>query len=107
MMLIKVPAPIDVKIYGTDRTKPMTLANFIEDLLSVDKRAGANLKSIRSAQEIIEAFKSPDDGVVKIHANDYELLKNIVESPGEGYIPFVAFQIMPFIDAIMSAQKDT
>lgn len=108
MYLITVPPPVLVKniMNPADPGKLHTLEDAVKVAVH-DERFGKDIKSLRSAQQILRAFENcQTGGIIKVHPNDYPLLKEAVETPKNGYQSGFAVQIISLLDAILEAKKE-
>ena len=112
MVLINIPVPITIKLTasnGQEISQEISMAKFIKDILGSDRRAGADLKTLLSAQEVIKTFDDAEKAnvtPVKIHANDFDIIKPIILAPQGGYLPVFALQVLPYIEAIRDGQRE-
>lgn len=108
MYEITVPANIMVRniLDGKD-VKDYTFAEYIKTLLH-GKQFAASVANLRTGQQVLKLFDNAKAGdVCKVHPNDFKLLKEVAEQPGEGGYTnaAVAIQLLPFIDAVLEAKK--
>lgn len=108
MRFIKVPPKVTLldPITRVSLNATLELREFVCGIL-VDKRFSVNYKTLLSAQRIDTVISAISrDGVVALEQADWELLKECVESPTEGYRPGFGVQAISFIRAIMEASEE-
>jgi hypothetical protein len=101
MKYVKYVEPIQIKF--PDRTESFTFSRFINDLVLTDKKIGANFQTISAGQRIQAVSNKSLDGYYVFESSDWNILKEIVELPSNGYNPVVAINLIPFMKAILEA----
>jgi len=106
MKLIKVPDAIEVKVERPDGRKferTLTFVDFVRESVENCETFARGLKNVRKADRILRAVESLDgQSALKIESEDFEALKDAVDKMG--WLPAVARRLLPFYEAIESAE---
>lgn len=112
---IQAPKPIS---FGTLSVSIRTL---VEHLVSNDRRYNSNGRGIRSGARLLAEFADEEKAFFKLHPDDWKLLHEVSEKPGEecGYPTLIAQlpdgtrttkhisrELLPFLDAIANATTE-
>jgi hypothetical protein len=104
---IKKPAPIKVLVGGTEQ--PLPIERFIRfSLIDRDPRFNNSGKAIRTSARIDArlAACAELDHIDGIEAEDYAVLRDVAETPADGYGLSPARIVLPFVDAIVCATEE-
>lgn len=110
MRYIPVPQAITLTDPVTGDTGQMiTFNQFVFHTLLNDAAFGNGYDSLKVGASIRKAVnESRETGTVKLDENDWENLVNVIKYPRNGFVglmPVAVAQLLPFMDAIIEAQR--
>ena len=83
---------------------PITMARCVLTMLLVDEKFGKGFDSSISAHNIKAAFDKAQPGdVVELESKDWDLLKDVMKHPTNGFPSMLSIQYVPFFRAIDEA----
>lgn len=83
---------------------PITMAKCLMTMLLIDEKFGKGFATTISAHNIKIAFDKAQPGdVVELEVRDWELLKEVMQSPTHGFPAMLSIQYVPFFRAIDEA----
>jgi hypothetical protein len=116
---IAVPGPVKfVDREGKPLLRPdgeqaqETFAGFVRSLLDHPLWSAGGYKSVKSQRSVEQALEGARDGKIALAEEDWQRLKTCVEAPkrpddkpGFTYVTALLPQLVPFMDAIVSAEE--
>lgn len=106
MKWITVPNDIPLLEPVTKREtgKTAKFVEFVRGFLQ-DQRFLKTYKTVQAAARIDKALDVVAGSVASLETTDWELLKQVIEEPRDGYVG-VALQVLPFMDAVIGASDE-
>lgn len=107
MRYIKIPEPIQLKVPGTGELvdKPTTFQEWLATTVLSDAKLGKTAKSLMAVADIQQKVEE-SNGVLDLNDNEWELLKDVVENPTNGYNTPVGVQLVGFLRAFLNAPDE-
>lgn len=100
---LEIPEDLTVTHPSTNKEFPITFKHWALEILD-DTKMGTTARDLLMRERMEEKIGGAESELTLTN-DEYEKLKDIVESPTGGYQTKVAKQMLPFIKAVLSAEK--
>lgn len=104
MRYIKIPEPLQIKVPTSEERIEAPFPKFLREML-LDPQFAKNYKTLKIAAAIDKALDKAN-GVLALENEHWNLLKKVIEEPNGGYMGGVGPQILPFLEAVITATDE-
>jgi hypothetical protein len=106
--VFEYPKNVTAEVLTKDglREADVVFRHFVRDVIA-DRRFGSTAERLEMAEAILDAERvGRTSGQVRWRSAEWELFREVMEKPQEGWLPAVAVHYLPFIRAVRAAKED-